>query len=62
MTMIVVDVWGGKNSMEHVARFMRGEAEALELARRELRAGFLVNLRFEVAFGPEQDFDSRRIN
>lgn len=58
--MIIVDVWGGERSMDHVARFMRPEDEALEIARRELRAGYLVNLRYEAAFGPEEDFDDRK--
>ena len=28
-------------------------------AKRELEAGFLVNMRVEAAWGPEQDFDTR---
>lgn len=58
--MIIVDIWGGKNSMTHVARFMREEDDALEIARRELRAGYLVNLRYDAAFGPANDFDDRK--
>jgi hypothetical protein len=57
--MIVVDVWGGELSQDHLARFMREEDAALEIARRELRAGFLVNLRLETGFGPEEEFDDR---
>lgn len=57
--MIVVDIWGGKNSMDHVARFYRGVEDAVTIARRELAAGFLVNLRAEASFGPDGDFDSR---
>lgn len=57
--MIVVDVWGGEGSQDHVARFMRDENGALEIARRELRAGYLINLRYDAGFGPENDFDDR---
>jgi len=57
--MIIVDIWGGENSMDHVARFLRPIKEALEIARLELMKGYLVNLREEIAWGPEQDFDDR---
>lgn len=60
--MVVVDIWGGENSSEHVARFHRTMKKALELAARELEAGFLVNLRQEAAWGPKRDFDKRLIN
>lgn len=59
MMMIVVDVWGGPRSQEHLARFIRDLDAALELARRELLAGYLVNLRGEVAWGGYRDFDER---
>lgn len=58
--MIIVDVWGGRDSQDHVARFVRDEDDALEIARGELRAGYLVNLRWDAAFGPANDFDNRR--
>ena len=57
--MIVVDIWGGHNSQDHLARFIRPIEEALNIARIELMKGFLVNLRYEVAWGKEQEFDSR---
>ena len=60
--MVVLDVWGGKDSQDYVARYMLPEDEALERARRELRAGFLVNMRNEVAWGKEQAFDTRAVN
>jgi hypothetical protein len=60
--MVVLDVWGGERSQDYVARYMLPEDEALERARRELRAGYLVNLRNEVAWGTEQDFDLRAMN
>jgi len=60
--MIVVDIWGGENNMDHLARFLRPVEEALQLARIELAKGFLVNLREEVAWGKDQEFDSRRMN
>lgn len=58
--MIVMDVWGGKNSMDHVARFIRNFDDAVELSRDELRAGFLVNLREDAAWGDYEDFDNRK--
>lgn len=58
--MIIVDVWGGERSLDHVARFIRDEDDAMEIARRELRAGYLVNLRYDAAFGPQSDFDDRK--
>ncbi len=59
MGSIVIDVWGGDNSSEHVARFHRPWAMAIDLVKRELAAGFLVNMRVEAAWGPEKDFDIR---
>lgn len=56
---VVVDVWGGENSGEHVARAMLSVPLALQMAEMELRAGYLVNLRGTVGWGPEQDFDKR---
>lgn len=57
--MVVVDIWGGHNSMDHVARFHRSLEAALAIARREIAAGFLVNMRAEAAWGPDGDFDHR---
>lgn len=58
--MIVVDIWGGENSMDYLARFMRPIDEALQIARIELSKGYLVNLREDLAWGSEQEFDSRK--
>ena len=57
--MIVLDVWGGQDSCEHVARFLRPLEEALILARIELLKGYLINLREEIAWGSRQEFDTR---
>ena len=59
--MIVVDIWGGERSMDHVARFYRGLEEALEIARNELLKGFLVNLREEANWGSDTEFDKRSV-
>ena len=60
--MIVVDIWGGNDSMDHVARFFRPLEVALEIARSELTKGFLVNLREELAWGTTKEFDTRRLS
>lgn len=61
--LVVVDVWGGVNSQDHVARKVRQIDDALDLARRELAAGFLVNLRVGgPGVGFEPDFDLRRLS
>lgn len=57
--MIVVDIWGGSQSQDHVARYVAATDEALSLARQELDAGFLVNLRRDLAWGPDSNFDTR---
>ena len=59
MTDIVCDIWGGELSQEHVARFVVPLKDALMLAETELKQGFLVNLRQEVACGPYKSFDTR---
>lgn len=59
---IVIDVWGGPGSSEHVARFHRTWANAIHIAKRELAAGYLVNMRVEAAWGPDKDFDNRKLN
>lgn len=58
--MIVIDVWAGHNSQDHVARFFRPMTEALAIAERELSAGHLINLRQELAWGSTREFDTRR--
>lgn len=60
--MIVVDIWGGESSMDYLARFMRPMYEALQIARIELAKGYLVNLREEIAWGADEEFDSRTVN
>ncbi|MGQ7794448.1 hypothetical protein ACUN0C_18740 [Faunimonas sp. B44] len=57
--MIILDVWGGPNSMQHLARYIVSMDEALSLARDELTAGYLVNLRQDHQWGPYQNFDKR---
>jgi hypothetical protein len=59
MTKIVMDVWGGDQSTVHVARFIRTYNDAIEIAKTELDAGYLVNLRAEAAWGNYEDFDTR---
>jgi hypothetical protein len=59
MEKIIVDIWGGVNSQDWVARFVRDEADAVELAMQELRNGFLVNLRSDADFGSYEEFDNR---
>jgi hypothetical protein len=56
---IIVDIWTGENSLYHCARFIRCFDDAIEIARIELHAGNLVNLRSEADFGDYQDFDER---
>ena len=56
---VVVDVWGGEGSQNWLARFVLPLAEALGVAEQELRAGYLVNLRRDLAWGDEQNFDIR---
>lgn len=56
---IVLDVWGGPRSMEHVARYLVPIDDAWRVARAELEAGYLVNLRQTVAWGSAETFDSR---
>ena len=58
---VVIDIWGGEGDMEHLARFLRlWDADAQSLASRELANGFLVNVRREIAWGADQDFDNRQ--
>ena len=59
MNMIVLDVWGGENSMNHIARYILPPREAMERGIYELSNGFLVNLRMDADFGLDQTFDER---
>lgn len=60
--MIIVDIWGGFHSMDHVARFFRRSEEALQIARLELTKGFLVNLRLDTDIEPQKDWDTRHLH
>lgn len=57
--MVIVDIWGGEGSQDYLARFVRPMPEALQIAERELAAGYLINLRWDAEFGPNSDFDDR---
>lgn len=57
--MVVLDVWGGDYSTEHLARFVLELENALEVAKLEVMQGYLVNLRHDMSFGPQHSFDSR---
>lgn len=61
-TMVLLDVWGGHENQEHVARFIGTMDAAFLQARREIMAGFLVNIRQDVVWGPEYSFDNRVTN
>ena len=56
---IVLDVWGGESSMDHIARYLPPIDECWELARKELEQGYLINLRLEIAWGDMTPFDDR---
>ena len=56
---IVLDIWGGEQSMEHIARYFPTIDEAFEMARAELASGYLINMRAEVAWGTVETFDDR---
>lgn len=59
MRRVIVDIWGGYRSQDHLARFIRDIPEALIIAHTELEKGFLVNLRVDASFGDEEDWDMR---
>lgn len=59
--MIICDVWGGPNSMNHLARYILPVEDALPWAERELDGGYLVNLRKDHAWGEYQTFDIRAV-
>jgi hypothetical protein len=60
--MIILDVWGGVKSMDHIARCVLDIKEALALAEHEIESGFLINLRKDAKFGPQHNFDNRIAN
>lgn len=57
---IVYDVWGGERHMDHVARFILRGDQVQDRLFQDLLDGYLVNMRGEVAWGGEQEFDNRR--
>ena len=57
--MTIVDIWGGEGNMDHLARFILEPSDALKVAEHELRSGFLVNLRNDIAWGSFTSFDIR---
>lgn len=56
---IILDVWGGEQSMTHIARYLPTLEEAMALGVAELRQGYLINMRLEAAWGKIETFDSR---
>lgn len=56
---VVLDIWGGYMSTTHMARFLPTIDDCWDIARREIEAGFLVNIRQEIAWGKLTPFDSR---
>ena len=60
MSKVIIDIWGGNNSMDHLARFLRPIEEALQISRNELMKGYLVNLRDEMEWGTYKEFDNRK--
>jgi hypothetical protein len=59
MKTVVLDIWDGSKAGEHIARAVLPLDDALEAARLELLAGYSVNLRVDMAWGSEQNFDHR---
>ena len=60
--MVVIDIWGGHHSLDHLARYIRLIDDALEISKLELLKGYLVNLRTEIAWGSYKEFDIRLVN
>lgn len=60
--MIIIDIWGGYHSQDHVARFVRNMKDALTITKIELENGFLVNLRLEKNWQDFKEFDERMNN
>lgn len=55
-----MDIWGGKLSENHVARYILSIDEALSKSKSELIAGYLINLRCDLAWGDYSQFDDRK--
>lgn len=60
---VVLDVWGNEGT-EHLARFFRPLTSALQLAGREVMAGYLVTFGQSAGYpySDQIDYDKRRIN
>lgn len=60
--MYVVDIWGGPLSQEYVARYIFKVdkfADVCIFIEKELSDGNLVNVRTEIAWGSDENFDTR---
>lgn len=56
---VVLDIWTGEHSENHVARYIGPLETLLPQIVSEVRTGFLVNIRADTDFGPEEAFDER---
>lgn len=59
MTTAVLDIWGGDGHQDHVARYVVDLDSSCSQIISEVRAGFLVNVREEISWGAEENFDAR---
>ncbi len=60
--MYVFDVWAGKHHQDHIARQIFSEDRWTELClqqKKELKQGYLTNVRVDLAWGPDKSFDCR---
>lgn len=55
--MVVLDLWAGDSHCDHIARAICYWTQAVRIAERALIAGYLVNLRNEIAWGDYASFD-----
>lgn len=60
-SLIVIDVLlHGQDYIDHVAKYVRPwNQETIDLVNKELEDGYIVNLRKDLEFGSEQEFDHR---
>jgi hypothetical protein len=56
---VIIDIWGGEKSQDHVARFIRSLDDVLEMVKDALHGGYLVNIRSDAAWGDYEEFDER---
>jgi len=56
---IVVDVWGGEQNAEHVARYVTTPEQALLLAYMEVKSGFIISMAASIADERLASFDKR---